>query len=206
MVRDMEQFVSIIKDYTEFNSKTSSSDMVLFGEWLKKKYSKDTSVKTEISNQQEVNLQILNSLIEISEIINRLVKSSIQVANIQSSLDTRILLFVFNQNGKSLKKDIVEIIFAERTTILESIKRLCKRGFLKEKTYSKRIENKLLLTKTGKELAIKIASNTDKIANLISSKLSLTQKQTLIPLLVEICSLNETLSRSKTNDLHTLLD
>lgn len=184
----MDNIIQLINDYKVFTEQLHSEDPVLFGEWLKQKYAPSTHYLTNDSEVNEAGLDVMAAYLlgGLTSYVEAWVKLTYQDLPILSLGDFAIIKAV-QYLLHPRKKDIMNQTIMERTTCMESIKRLIKVGILKEYNdeKDKRVK-RVVLTSIGEELVIKIDKKMMNLSKLLVGNLSEIEKKSLLSLLQKL--------------------
>ncbi len=184
----MDSIIQLITDYKVFTEQLHSEDPVLFGEWLKQKYAPPTNYLTDDDEVNEAGLDVVAAYLlgGLTSYMEAWVKLTYQDLPILSLGDFAIIKSVqYLQHPR--KKDIMNQTIMERTTCMESIKRLIKVGILKEYNdeKDKRVK-RVLLTSMGKELVVKLDQKMMHLSVLLMGDLSEIEKKSLLSILQKL--------------------
>lgn len=195
----MEDVIELLKDYQTFQKQGHKGDFLHFGEWLKQKYAPK---ETYLTNEEEVNeagLDVMASYLigGLSNYVEVWVKLTYQDLPLNSLGDFGIMKIVeFAKNPT--KKVIVENSVMERTTCIESIKRLTKEGLFAETIDPKdRRKRRVSLTAKGEEMIELLNVRMMALGKLLSGNLDELEKKSLLPILNKLIDFHDQLYRQK---------
>lgn len=195
----MDDIIKLLVKYKEFTEVKNSHDLAAFGRWLS---SSSTELPLASSGEPEVDSHGLNAM--VSYLMGGLIgyaeawlKLSFQDLPVVSLLDFGILKTV-EYRGYPSKTDIVDNVIAERTTTIESIKRMVTVGLLREKEdkADKRLR-RVMLTEKGKKVTDVLNFKMIAFGNLLVGDLSVEEKNQLAHLLNKLNSFHSALYKGK---------
>lgn len=195
----MDSIIQLITDYKVFTEQLHSEDLLLFGEWLKQKYAPPTNYTTDETEVNEAGLDVMASYLlgGLTSYVEAWVKLTYRDLPILSLGDFAIVKTVqYLQQPR--KKDIMNQTIMERTTCMESIKRLIKIGVLKEYNdeKDKRVK-RVLLTSMGEDMVAKLDQKMMNLSVLLMGDLSEIEKKSLLPLLQKLNNFHAELYQKK---------
>lgn len=195
----MDNIIQLLKDYQEFTNKHGTDDFVLFGETLKQKYSQPDTYETNEPTVNEAGLNVIASHIlgGLTSFVETWIKLSYEDLPLLSLGDFGIIKTIEMMQTPS-KKEVADKQIMERTTCIESMKRLMKAGLLEELTddNDKRIK-RVKLSKNGKALVPKIDQRMMALSNLLMGNLSDMEKKSMIPILKKLSNFHHDLYANK---------
>lgn len=196
----MKNVFQVVKDYEAYIAEGNADDLSLFAEWLKQKHS--TTPKDYMSKEETVNAvgsgiiasYMLGGMSSYFEMWTKLSFKDIPISGI---MDFGILKQV-EKRGNPTKKEVISEAIAERTSCVEAMKRLVKRGILKESTdkRDKRMR-RVELTEEGHKLIQVIDGKMMNMGRLLMGNLNETEMKSLIPPLKKLMSFHENLNRTR---------
>lgn len=195
----MDDVIELLQAYQKFTKTGKAGDFATFGDWLKQEFS---PVEDYLTDEEEVNkagLDVMASYLigGISNFVDVWVKLTYQDLPLHSLGDFGIIKTVEYAINPT-KKMIVEASVMERTTVIESIKRLIKEGVLKEEIDQEdRRKRRVSLTKKGEELVEVLNEKMTALGSLLIGNISDTEKKSLLPILKKLLHFHEHLYHNK---------
>lgn len=191
----MDHIIQLLQDYQAYQETGLGEDLGLFGEWLRQKYIDKENIQTDEEDVNEAGLDIMVSYMlgGMSAYMDYWVKQFYHDLPLVSMGDFGIIKSVeFRKNPT--KKMIYEDQIMERTTCIESIKRLVKKGILNEETdpHDKRMK-RVTLSEEGEKLNEMLNIKMMALGKLLVGNLNEVEKKSLMPAL------------KKLNDFHAQL-
>ena len=195
----MDQIIKLLQDYKEYNEKGIPEDLGLFGEWLKQKYADASTYKTDREAVDQYGIDVMASyfLCGLGSFVDHWLKLSFQELPLVSLGDFGIIKKV-EHYGNPSKKMIADALIMERTTCIESIKRLTKKGLLTEKTDKEDQRMKRVsLTPYGQEVSAQLNIKMSALGSLLVGNLNEVEKKSLVPILKKLVEFHDYLYRKK---------
>ncbi|HAA13469.1 MAG TPA: hypothetical protein DCE41_17970 [Cytophagales bacterium] len=198
----MDDVISLLENYRDFQQSVPQGDFAEFGDWLKQKH---TSPSAYATDQESVNLEgpavmagyLLGGL---SSFVETWVKLSFQEIPLGSLQDYGIMKSV-EYSGNPTKKQLAEEIIAERTTVIESIKRLTKEGLLWETPDDQdRRLRRVMLTDKGAELIAIADKKMVALGNLLMGPLTEPEQKSMMPALNRLMDFHQHLYYQQTRE------
>ncbi len=194
----MKDIIRLLQDYQEFKDKNNSEDFHVFGEWLRQKHAptRDYTTNDEEVNEAGLDVMITYLLGNLTGYTEAWIKLAYQELPLLSIGDFSILKTVEHYQNPS-KKEVAYEVVMERSTCIESIKRLIKEGLLAEAIdpNDRRIR-RVHLTKGGKELMPLLNQRMTNLGSLLVGNLSEVEKKSLLPTLNKLLRFHENLYRN----------
>ncbi|MEM6634121.1 MAG: MarR family winged helix-turn-helix transcriptional regulator, partial [Bacteroidota bacterium] len=177
-------------------------DFHLFGEWLKQKYADSQEYLTEEEEINRIGVDVMTSYLigGLTGYLETWLKLAYQDLPIVSLGDFGIIKAVEHHQNPT-KKMIADSLIMERTTCMESIKRMVKEGLLTEETDSKdRRMKRVRLTPKGREMSMLLNKKMSALSTLLVGNLDELEKKSLIPILKKLNKFHEFLYREKSRE------
>ncbi len=198
----MKEAIALLQEYQIFQETTGSEEMGRFGDWLKQKHGPSPDYHTHEPEVNEAGLHVMVSYLlgGLAGYTEAWVKLAFQKLPIVSIVDFAILKTVEYRINPS-KKEISENVIAERTTCIESIKRLINEGLLAEENdkIDKRLK-RVKLTKAGIRLIAELNNKMRALSSLLIGDLTDEETKSLLPILSKLTRFHEHLYRNKSRD------
>lgn len=178
----MQDIINLLEAYKSFTEQSDSRNLEKFGAWLVAR--EKQSPNFDSSGLNEVDSHGINAM--VSYLMGGLIgyaeawlKLSFRELPVVSFIDFGILKTVEGMGNPS-KKEIADNIIAERTTTVESIKRMVGLGLLRDKEDKddKRIR-RVSLTEKGKKMVFVLNEKMLSLGNLLVGDLTLEEKNQL---------------------------
>ena len=195
----MDKIIQLLQDYQAYSEKGIPEDFALFGEWLKQKYADEQEYLTNAQDVNEAGLDVMAAYVlgGLTSFVEMWLKLSYQDIPLGSLGDFGILKGVEFMRNPS-KKMIADQLIMERTTCMESIKRLVKEGVLSEETDpDDRRVKRVSLTPYGREVTEKVNQKMMALGHLLMGNLSEVEKKSLLPPLKKLLDFHDYLYRKK---------
>lgn len=195
----MQDIINLLKEYKTFKDARDSSNLAEFGRWL---FARNEKVNLGSSGQPEVDSHGLNAM--VSYLMGGMIgyteawlKVTFHDLPVVSLIDFGILKTV-ELSGNPSKTEIADKVIAERTTTIESIKRMVSLGLLKETEDKddKRVR-RVSLTEKGKKLLLVLNKKMIALGNLLVGDLSRQEKNQFGVILKKLNQFHATLYRAK---------
>lgn len=194
----MKDIISLLRDYQEFKDKNNSEDFHVFGEWLRQKHAPTQDYTTNDEEVNEAGLDVMATYLlgNLTGYTEAWIKLAYQDLPLLSIGDFSILKTVEHYQNPS-KKEVADEVVMERSTCIESIKRLIKEGLLAEAIdpNDRRIR-RVHLTKGGKQLMPLLNQRMTNLGSLLVGNLSEVEKKSLLPTLNKLLRFHENLYRN----------
>ena len=195
----MDNLFTLVKNYEAYLAEGNSENLGLFGEWLKQRHSEPTVYESKEARVNAVGPAIICSYLlgSMSAYIEMWARLALNDEPIAGMMDWSILKKVEEYKNPSKKMIITEAI-AERTSCVEAMKRLVRKGILYEETdpEDKRIK-RVFLTEEGKALIERLNVKMANLGKLIIGTLSDTEAKAIIPPLKRLIGFHENLDKTK---------
>ena len=150
----MDQIIRLLTDFKEFSETTRSDNFALFGEWLKQKYGEEQHYLTDRDAVNEAGLDVMASYLlgGLTSYAEAWVKLTYEGLPLISLGDFAILKTIERLEHPS-KSEVADQVTMERTTCIESIRRLVRNGILQEAgDPADRRLKRVSLTREGREI------------------------------------------------------
>ncbi len=203
----MDHIIWLLSDFKEFSESARSDSFSLFGEWLKQKYGPENEYITDEEAVNRAGLDVMASyliggLASYAEVWVKVTYEGLPLL----SLGDFAILKTIQQLGNPSKTQVAEEVTMERTTCIESIKRLARNGILQEETDpSDRRLKRVRLTPDGQALLRVVDAKMVSLGKLLVGNLSHMEKKSLIPLLNKLKCFHEDLYKNRAQiDIKTL--
>jgi len=194
----MKDIINLLRDYQEFKDKNNSEDFHVFGEWLRQKHAPTQDYTTNDEEVNEAGLDVMATYLlgNLTGYTEAWIKLAYQDLPLLSIGDFSILKTVEHYQNPS-KKEVADEVVMERSTCIESIKRLIKEGLLAEAIdpNDRRIR-RVHLTKGGKQLMPLLNQRMTNLGSLLVGNLSEVEKKSLLPTLNKLLRFHENLYRN----------
>ncbi|HMQ48796.1 MAG TPA: MarR family winged helix-turn-helix transcriptional regulator [Saprospiraceae bacterium] len=199
----MEKAIQLLLAFQEFSQSHHSEDLSLFGEWLKQRSGQEADYLTDEPSVNEAGLDIMASYLigKLSSYVETWVKISYQDLPILSLGDFGIIKTV-ESLGNPTKKEIAAQSIMERTTCMESIKRMIRLGLLEE--YTDQVDKRLkrvMLTSEGQHLTALLNKKMMSLGILLMGNLNEVEKKSLVVILKKLNDFHDNLYQ-KRDDLN----
>lgn len=198
----MDQAILLLQEYQAFVAQTGTTGLGNFGDWLKQKHTTAAHAPAYQTDEPEVNEAGLDVMVSyllggLTSYTEAWVKLTFQELPLISIVDFAILKTVEYRRQPS-KKEITESVIAERTTCIESVKRLIKDGLLAEETdkTDKRLK-RVKLTKPGRRMVEILNLKMTALGSLLVGDLTEDEKKSLLVMLNKLSRFHENLYRNK---------
>ncbi len=198
----MDNIIRLLKDYDTFAKEWKTDDLELFGKWLKQKYQRPDEYLTDVEAVNSAGLDVmasylLGSLTGFVEMWFRLTFRDLPLV----SLGDFGILKTVEHFGTPSKKEIADRVIMERTTCIESIKRLVKNGILMEENDPKdRRIKRVKLSSSGKKLMETVDRKMMALGSLLVGDLDNDEKQNMIPSLNKLKDFHEKIYHQRSKD------
>ena len=195
----MDNLFTLVKYYETYLAEGNPGDLGLFGEWLKQKHSEPSVYQSKEDRVNAVGPVVVASYMlgSMSAYVEMWARLTLNDEPIAGMMDWSILKKVEEYENPSKKMIIAEAI-AERTSCVEAIKRLVRRGILRDETDpdDKRVR-RVFLTREGRALIQRLNPKMANLGRLIIGTLSDTEAKTIIPPLKKLMGFHENLNKTK---------
>lgn len=195
----MDEIIQLLEDYKAYREKGIPGDFGLFGEFLRQKYADAQEYLTDEEEVNEAGLDVMASYVlgGLTNYVEAWVKLTYQDLPLLSLGDFGIIKTVeFAKNPT--KKMIADSVIMERSTCIESIKRLIDKGLLSEETDEKdRRMKRVRLTPYGEEIVQLLYERMRSLGKLLVGNLNEVEKKSLLPPLKKLLDFHEHLYRHK---------
>jgi DNA-binding MarR family transcriptional regulator len=198
----MEEAISLLREYQRFTQHTGSNRLEDFADWIKQKHTASQPYQTDDNEVNEAGLDVMVSYLlgGLTGYTEAWIKLTFQELPLVSIVDFAILKTVEYHNKPS-KKEIAEQVITERTTCIESIKRLVKEGLLAEeidKTDKRMVRVKL--TKAGIRMIDVLNEKMKSLGTLLVGDLDEAEKKSLVVMLNKLSRFHDRLYRNKSRE------
>ncbi len=198
----MDQAILLLQEYQAFVNQRGQTDLMAFGDWLKHMHTPVSHYQTDEPEVNEAGLDVMVAYLlgGLTSYTEAWVKLTFQELPLISIVDFAILKTVEYRQHPS-KKEIAESVIAERTTCIESIKRLIKEGLLAEAAdkEDKRLK-RVKLTKAGFRMIEILNNKMRALGTLLIGDLTETEKKNLLVMLKKLSHFHDTLYRKKSRE------
>lgn len=198
----MDEAIRLLQEYQTFVGQRGQTGLDAFGEWLKQKHMPATQYQTDEPEVNEAGLDVMVAYLlgGLTSYTEAWVKLTFQELPLISIVDFAILKAVEYRVHPS-KKEIAESVIAERTTCMESIKRLIKEGLLAEAAdkEDKRLK-RVKLTKAGLRMIEILNAKMRALGTLLIGDLTEAEKKSLLLMLKKLSHFHDTLYRKKSRE------
>ncbi|MEL6535866.1 MAG: MarR family winged helix-turn-helix transcriptional regulator [Bacteroidota bacterium] len=181
----MDDVITLLQDYRDFKKTDSHAGFAEFGTWLQQKHATASTLSVDRPNKIEKGPEYTVGYLlgGLSSFVETWVKLAFQDVPLGSLQDYGILKSV-EHVGNPTKKQLADEIVAERTTVIESIKRLTKEGLLWETPDDQdRRLRRVMLTDQGVDMITLADRKMAALENLLVGDLSEDDQRGLLPAL-----------------------
>jgi len=196
----MDNIIALLNDFRDFQKTGDSDDFEGFGDFLKSKYTNDKAsfqTKEPTVNAAGTDAMVSYLLGGLIGYVEAWVKITYKDLPIGSLGDFGILKSVQVLQNPT-KKDVVDRLVMERSTCIEAIKRLIKKGLIQEETDEEDHRMKRVkLTDYGQEIVATLDQKMTALSTLLVGILSEAEKQQIMPMLMKLNKFHNNLYRNK---------
>lgn len=191
----MDDIIKLLEQYKKFTEESKAKDLRAFGRWLS---DSKTTVEPFTSGEAEVDGHGIDAMISylmggLIGYVDAWLKLSYKGLPVVSLIDFGILKTV-QYMGQPSKSEVAANVIAERTTTIESIKRMTQLGLMREKQdkQDKRMK-RVGLTEKGRKMILILDSKMIALGHLLVGDLSEQEKIQLAMMLKKLNHFHQSL-------------
>lgn len=188
----MEKAIELLENYQDFLQVKSAGTIQEFGAWLQRNPEEVELDQPEL-NKQNINIKFAYTLSKLSSFLDAWVKLSFRDIPLRSLGDFGILMSIrFMQNPR--KTDVAEQVIMERSTCMESLKRLIGEGLVEQsKDTADRRVWRVQLTKSGFAMCKTLDEKMKSLGDLVAGEISDEEKLYAIAPLAKLVDFHQNL-------------
>lgn len=188
----MEKAIELLENYQDFLQVKPAGTMQEFGAWLQRNPEEVELDQPEL-NKQKLNIKFAYTLSKLSSFLDAWVKLSFRDIPLRSLGDFGILMSIrFMQNPR--KTDVAEQVIMERSTCMESIKRLIGEDLVEQsKDTADRRVWRVQLTKSGFAMCEILDEKMKSLGDLVAGEISDEEKLDAIAPLAKLVDFHQNL-------------
>lgn len=185
--------------FKRFQDEQQTDDLILFGEWLKQYHESPDQYLTREKTVNAIGPRVIASYTigSIGNYANMWMRLAMKDEPIEGQMDWSIIKKV-EELGNPTKKEITAESIAERTSCVEAVKRLVRKGILKETPHeSDKRSKRVQLTPLGKETIKQLNIKMRNLGNLLVGSITESEARSIVPVLKKLVQFHTQLSKTK---------
>lgn len=195
----MDQIIRLMEHFRDFGQEHQSTDLGAFGRWLAAQYADSQLAETPVAEVNAAGVEVMNAFFlgGLTAFVEVWIKLTFQGLPLLSLGDFGILKTVERLQAPT-KSQVADAVIMERTTCMESIKRLIRKGIFSETTdpHDRRMK-RVEVTAYGKEVSQELDGRMRQLGLLLMGSLTIEEMHQLLPLLKKLHTFHHQLYRGQ---------
>lgn len=194
----MDQVIRLLEHFRDFGQE-HHTDLGQFGQWLAAQYAGPQPTETPVAEVNAAGVEVMNAFFlgGLAAFVEVWIKLTFQGLPLLSLGDFGILKTVERLQSPT-KSQVADAVIMERTTCMESIKRLIRKGVFSETTdpndrRMKRVE----VTTYGREVSHELDGRMRRLSLLLMGSLTTEEMHQLLPILKKLHTFHHQLYRGQ---------